>query len=1138
MMSRLLQSSFPVLIPLAVVALARAAEPSSSKPSPAVEPYPAVVMADKPVAYWRFDGRDALRSQAGPGAAALRAKVVGGVQVDVAGPRPPQYPAFTSDNQAARFGGGRGFLRAADPGENSLLDFDNGDSITLEAWVNLAALSNNQQVYIVGKGRTLSPGQPAENQNYALRLRGEEGQAKISFLFRSAAAKGHKSEYHRWNSTLGFLPGDGWRHVAVTYTFGKADSIRGYLDGQPVKGRWDMAGPTAAAPVVDNDQLWIGSSLGGKQGSTFQGEIDEVAIYRRALPPESFGKRFTARRVELAETPAEPPPGEVLVEVFERVHPTAPLARLHGAPATSYTLPVMAVVGLPQKYTAEGVIADRPGAYVVRASTVRRLTAGEYQIMLRARSAAKLLVDGRTVLATPPMKRNASGHESVPELAAAQHEGTWPVAPGDQEKLVTVQLPAGEHKFVLAAQIGGKGLRAETGELCVAICRKGEPLSLLTPARQPLHPLTHAGWRTFRDDNERRLAEINAATRRQVAAAEDQYWRRRHELARREIESRPAVEPPPATDGYRQHNAIDRFINAGLAKVGLEQTPPTDDYEFLRRLSLDTVGVGPSPEEIKAFLNDRPERRRAKAIDRYLADPRWADHWVGYWQDVLAENPGILKPKLNNTGPFRWWIHESFIDNKPMDRFVTELVMMRGSRYGGGPAGFSLATQNDVPMAAKAHVIGKAFLAAEMKCARCHDAPYHPFKQRQLFEMAAMLQRQPITLPKTSTVPVGGGSHKPQVEITIKPGEKLAPKWSLTELSPAEPPPSVLRNPNDPREKLAALLTSPKNDRFARVVVNRLWARYLGRGIVAPVDDWADSKNSHPELLDYLARDFVVHGYDLKRTARLIFNSHAYQRRPVADGEKATVARRQFAGPTRRRLTAEQIVDSLFTLAGKSMDAEMLTLDPEGRRPETTFLNLGRPSRAWHFTSLSNERDRPALALPMAQTVIDLLTAYGWRDSRPAPITEREEAATVLQPLTLANGVASRRIARLSEDSAFTELALREQPVEKLVEQVFLRVLGRPPRPEESAAYVELLSPGYDSRRTGKPAREEIVPKQRNAVSWSNHLSAEATRIKLELERAVLAGDPPTERLTDDWRRRLEDGVWALLNSPEFVFSP
>ena len=152
----------------------------------------------------------------------------------------------------------------------------------------------------------------------------------------------------------------------------------------------------------------------------------------------------------------------------------------------------------------------------------------------------------------------------------------------------------------------------------------------------------------------------------------------------------------------------------------------------------------------------------------------WADHWTSYWQDVLAENPNIVNPTLNNTGPFRWWIHESLIDNKPMDRFVTELIMMEGSRFYGGPAGFSIASQNDVPLAAKAHILGQALLGIQMQCARCHDAPFHDVTQKDLFSIAAMLKRNDENVPRTSTVTVSENGPVPNVPITLKPGQALS----------------------------------------------------------------------------------------------------------------------------------------------------------------------------------------------------------------------------------------------------------------------------------------------------------------------------------------------------------------------------
>jgi hypothetical protein len=212
-------------------------------------------------------------------------------------------------------------------------------------------------------------------------------------------------------------------------------------------------------------------------------------------------------------------------------------------------------------------------------------------------------------------------------------------------------------------------------------------------------------------------------------------------------------------------------------------------------------------------------------------------------------------------------------------------------------------------------------------------------------------------------------------------------------------------------------------------------------------------------------------------------------------------------------------------------------MDPEGRRPATEMLHLGVPRRAWQLTSLSNERDRPALSLPVAQGIVDLLIAFGWRDSRPNPVTVREDAATALQPLLLANGVVGNRVTRLSDDSALTSLALRDGSAAELVRAVYLQILSRLPSGREEQLFTELLRDGYADRRVvgAAPVRRKSVA---SSVSWANHLSPEATTIKLELERAARAGDPPTARLRPDWRERLEDMVWALVNTPEFAFVP
>jgi len=144
----------------------------------------------------------------------------------------------------------------------------------------------------------------------------------------------------------------------------------------------------------------------------------------------------------------------------------------------------------------------------------------------------------------------------------------------------------------------------------------------------------------------------------------------------------------------------------------------------------------------------------------------------------------------------------------------------------------------------------------------------------------------------------------------------------------------------------------------------------------------------------------------------------------------------------------------------------------------------------------------------------------------------------VIQPLMLANGlVASNRIARLSDDGALTALAMKEIALDDLIKQTYERLLTRQPTADELAMFDNLLSDGFDQRRI-EGAKIVLPTTYRSMVSWANHLNDEATRVKLDMEAAARAGDPPTQRLTEDWRQRMEDMIWAMMNSPEFVFVP
>jgi hypothetical protein len=609
--------------------------------------------------------------------------------------------------------------------------------------------------------------------------------------------------------------------------------------------------------------------------------------------------------------------------------------------------------------------------------------------------------------------------------------------------------------------------------------------------------------------------------------------------------------PPdgPLTDD--EIRALEDWIAGGAAWPAATKTPPVlapivDDATFLRRVSLDLTGLPPSETMFREFVASPSPQKRATVVDSLLRRSDFADHWVSYWQDVLAENPNPLKPSLNNSGPFRWYLYESLIDNHGWDRVVHDLVMMRGSEREGGSAGFGLAADNDAPMAAKAHIIASAFMGVEMKCARCHDSPYSSPTQHDLFALAAMLDRGATKVPKSSTVSPGFfdalKGRESLIRVTMKPGEEIQPAWPFADLTLPIAPLTIedlVLDPEDSRQRLASLLTGPHNQRFAQVIVNRVWQRLMGAGIVEPVNDWDSVTPSHPELLEWLARDFTRSGYDLRYLSRQIVLSQAYQRAVVSDGDRGDAADNYFASQQRRRMTAEQIVDALFNVSETPFRIEELTFDQESRRPPTTMISLGRPTRSWMFATLSNERDRPSLSLPRAQAVVDVLEAFGWTASRQNPVQQRDPESNLLQPGILAGSTVTTWVTRASTENGLADLAINSESPEDLIESLFIRFFSRLPTDQELDQVMAVLGPGYDGRCLD-PASVDWPPPPRPLphVSWSNHLSEEANTIKLEMERRARAGAPADPRLRTDWRQAYEDVVWSMINSPEFIWIP
>ena len=983
---------------------------------------------------------------------------------------------------------------------------------------------------------------------------------------------------------------------------------------------------------------------------------------------------FQSAYSEDAKTiPMEFPSGRVTFSLTEKLpkydqwmqdRSTLPKSKFHWT-SSEYLLP-----RIPFRYDDWGIRdAWKSQVLLVMESEVD-LPVGRQKFLLRARGLSRLLIDGQVVASTKADKvRYRGGRNPIHPPPKAPLPGVRPRRGNMQEVLTTYEIKSNDDdktaqsmrrcRVVLEVIVGGRGIRTESGEICVGIqTADGKMFDVLRPVGHDRLPLTEEAVQPALVRIERELTALDAKNRQQAASSEDPYWSKRHVQAQKWVQDNPPPVVPKIT-GQADIHPIDAFIlrkiqtaQASKSAINPNQTksldhnvvpilrqhcfrchgekdkgglrlntrqgilgegdsglpavkpghpsesellarieshdeslqmppsgkrlsakqiglikdwiragapwprpvaepasvaipPSVGDEAFLRRVYIDTIGLPPTRDELARFLQDNNPNKREVWINKLLADKRVADNWISLWQDLLAENPTLISATLNSTGPFRWFLYESLRDQKPVDRLATELIMMRGSPHEGGSAGFALAGGNDSPFAAKAHIVASAFLGIELKCARCHDAPFHRSTQNDLYSLAAMLNRKSLRVPKSSQVPpefFEKQTRQSMIQVSINPKQAVKPSWPFaheTGVTDDASIDSLVHDRDDSRERLAALITSPKNRRFSRVMVNHIWKRLMGAGLVEPIHDWEGQKASHPELLDWLAAQLVSHQYDARHVMRLIMTSAAYQRQPVGRNADAPPETRFFNAPDRRRLSAEQVVDALHVATGTPFITEPLSFDPEGRSLMNDRLYLGQPTRAWMLADLKNERDRPSLSLPRNRMMVDLLEVFGWTGARQEPIVQREIDPNVLQPGILANSVLTVNVTRASANSMLANLAIRSTSPDQLIEALFAQILNRPPRADEKAACVDFIALDFNQRQVPANQVKPITPLPRlPKVTWFNHAQSESNNIQMEHERRLRQGPSGDPRLQPQWRERFEDVVWSLVNHPEFVWIP
>lgn len=456
---------------------------------------------------------------------------------------------------------------------------------------------------------------------------------------------------------------------------------------------------------------------------------------------------------------------------------------------------------------------------------------------------------------------------------------------------------------------------------------------------------------------------------------------------------------PPAAHGQRHD--IDRFIDEKLRKLNLLPSATCSDTEFLRRVSLDLTGTLPTPDEIEEFLADAASDKRLRKIDELLARPAYAAWWANKLCDFTGCNPS-QQAELGQETSVQWygWMHERLRENIPYDELVSRIVLASsraaGQSYDDYAAEMSSYFREDSPAdfarrqtmphywtrrsmqkpEDASQAFAHNFLGLRLQCAQCHKHPFAPWTQQDFQEFSKFFEGMKFGVPEDSRARYRELARQVGLNVRDDDGNNISREvlkqarggrtipWrelyfdlqddsrSLNLLQSGK----VALHPNqDPREPIMAWMSDPKNPWFARAFVNRVWAAYFHRGLIEPADDLNPANPpSHPELLDWLAAEFIARQMDMKWLHRTITASDAYQRSWIPNQTNRD-DRRNYSRMIPRRMPAEVVYDSVKQALAANDQSEQVRTDLSRRAIGHLSMRLagtyamqvfGKPDRA------------------------------------------------------------------------------------------------------------------------------------------------------------------------------------------------
>lgn len=518
---------------------------------------------------------------------------------------------------------------------------------------------------------------------------------------------------------------------------------------------------------------------------------------------------------------------------------------------------------------------------------------------------------------------------------------------------------------------------------------------------------------------------------------------------------------PPIADG--RENPVDRIVDAYLAEQQRPRPTPIDDQQFLRRVYLDVIGILPPPERVTTFSADPATNKRSKLIDELLNNREgYATHWLTFWNDLLRNaysGTGFID---GGRKQMTQWLYHALYTNLPYDEFVRQIIVAsndsagftKGIKWRGN---VNASQMQEIQFAQN---VSQVFLGINMKCASCHDSFIDRWTLKETYGLAAAYSQQPLEIHRCD---------KAQ-------GTQAVAAWIFPELGQID-----AEAPQQARMKqIALLMTHPQNGRLTRTLVNRLWHRLLGRGIVHPVD----AMHTEPwsaDLLDYLAVYLADQSYDIQQVLRLILNSATYQSHAIASASDPETGKFVFAGPMARRLTAEQFVDAVRSITGVWPQPDIAMFKRDGREQygQLRDVLLAMSEAPGQLVTVSAENllvqwgTRPIRA---ALTGLDPLQSQLGRPMREQVVTSRPTQLTTLQAINLSNGVELSELLHRGAERLATQLNTAApsavpptsqgesiappQTPNGLVEQIYLGLLTRLPTDDERSSISITASDG------------------------------------------------------------------------------